>query len=79
MKKILVATPSHNGDVCCDYALAMMEVFRLANDRGYDIRMQFWMHNSIIAEARNILLGMAYEGGFDDLVFIDADQELASS
>jgi len=74
VKKILVATPSHNGDVCCDYALAMMEVFRLASSKGYDVRMQFWMYNSIVAEARNILLGMAHDGDFDDLVFIDADQ-----
>lgn len=74
MRKILVATPSHNGDVCCDYALAMMEVFRLASANGCDVKMQFWMYSSIIAESRNILLGMAYEGGFDELVFIDADQ-----
>jgi hypothetical protein len=74
MKKIMVATPSHNGDVCCDYAIAMMEVFRLAKERGYNVRAQFWMYNSIIAEARNILIGMAYTGDFDAMVFIDADQ-----
>jgi len=74
MKNILIATPSHNGDVCCDYALAMMEVFRLAGSKGYDVKAQFWMYSSVIAESRNILLGMAYDGGFDDLVFIDADQ-----
>jgi hypothetical protein len=74
MRKVLVATPAHSGDVCCDYAIAMMEVFRLAHERGYDIRARFWMYNSIVAEARNILLGIAYEEGFDDMVFIDADQ-----
>ena len=74
MRKVLIATPAHSGDVCCDYAIAMMEVFRLAQERGFDLRAKFWMYNSIVAEARNILLGVAHEGGFDDMVFIDADQ-----
>jgi hypothetical protein len=74
MKKVMVATPSHSGDVCCDYAIAMMEIFRLAKERGYELCSQFWMYNSIVAESRNILIGMAYAGEFDAMVFIDADQ-----
>lgn len=74
MKKVLVGTPSYNGDVCCDYALGLAEACRLASSKGYEIRAKFLMYNSMIAQSRNVLLADAYHGEYDDFIFIDSDQ-----
>lgn len=73
-KRVMIATPAHSGDVCTDYALAMAETFRRVKDFPYDLNLRFWSYNSIVAEARNILISQAYSWGFDELVFVDADQ-----
>ena len=72
--RVLIATPSHDGTVCCDYAVAMAEIFRQAQDRGYNLNLEFWMYESLIQKARNNLLAKAYRQNFDDMVWIDADQ-----
>jgi len=55
---VLIATPSHDGTVCCDYAIAMAEIFRQAQDRGYNLNLEFWMYESLIQKARNNLLAL---------------------
>ena len=72
--RVLVGTPSHQGTVCCDYAVAMCEVFRLAKDRGHQINIHFRMYQSLVQKARNTLFKKAYIENYDALVWIDADQ-----
>ena len=74
MKKVLIATPSHEGTVCCDYAVAMAETFRQNKNYDYELQLQFWMYQSLVQKARNSLLAKAYKNDYDEMVWIDADQ-----
>ena len=72
--KVLIGTPSHEGTVCCDYAIAMCEVFRLAKQHGHDLRLHFNMYSSLVQKSRNKIFKIAYDGDYDALIWIDADQ-----
>lgn len=72
--RVLIGTPSHQGTVCCDYSVAMCEVFRKAKDRGHELNLHFNMYQSLVQKARNKIFKKAYVGKFDAMVWIDGDQ-----
>jgi len=77
-KKILIAVPAYDGRVCCDFSVGIAEIFRLAQENGYELFLQYWMYDSLIHIARNSLFTCAYEQGVDAIVFIDSDQGFTS-
>lgn len=72
--KVLIATPSHDGTVCCDYAIAMAETFRQNKDHNHELQLHFWMYDSLVQKARNNIIAEAYKDNYDQCVWIDADQ-----
>lgn len=73
-KTVLIAVPAYDGRVCCDFSVAIAEIFRLAAENNYELFLQYWMYDSLVHIARNSLMACAHEQGVDELVFIDADQ-----
>ena len=66
-KKILIAVPAYDGRVCCDFSVGIAEIFRLAQENGYELFLQYWMYDSLIHIARNSLFTCAYEQGLTSL------------
>jgi len=73
MRRVAILTPSYDGKVVCDFAVAMAEVFR-RKPADMDVNLNFWMGEALIQKARSNLFCDAYEAGYNDVVFIDADQ-----
>lgn len=74
-RKIAIATPSYDGKVACNFAVSIAEIFRIAGAiPEIEVNLQFWMYEALVQKSRNNLFADAYNGGFDDLIFIDADQ-----
>lgn len=73
-RKVMIATPAHDGAVCVQYAHSIYHTGRLCAEHGIDI-VPIWLPGeSLIQRARNELLRIAVDGDVDDLIFIDADQ-----
>lgn len=75
MRKVLIGTPAHTGQVDVFYANSLCESIRLCMKVGVELRQVFLSFDSIIQNARNDLVTLALKSGVDDLIFIDADQE----
>jgi hypothetical protein len=76
MRRIAILCPSYDGKVVCDFSIAMAVVFqRAARERpDLELNLYFWMGEALLQKARSNLFCDAYDAGFDDIVFIDADQ-----
>jgi hypothetical protein len=57
------------------YANSLCESIRLCTKVGVELRQIFLSYDSLIQNARNDLVAITLRNGFDDLIFIDADQE----
>jgi len=77
--KILIATPSHHGDVCCQYCLGMADTFLYAKENNIDLHLNFMMYQTLIQISRNNLFATAYKENYDEIVFIDSDQGFSSA
>lgn len=77
-KKIFIATPSHSGNVCAAYLIGMAETFRLAHQYNIELNLQLWLNESLVQKARNNLFAKAYNEGYDEIVFIDDDQQFSA-
>lgn len=77
MRRVAILTPSYDGKVVCDFAVTMAEIFR-TKPADMDISLQFWMGEALIQKARSNLFCDAYLNGFNDVVFIDADQSFST-
>lgn len=75
MRRVLVGTPSHSGAVDVYYAHSIGESIRLCVQRAIDLRPVYMAYDSLVQNARNDIVALAIEHKFDDLIFIDADQE----
>jgi hypothetical protein len=60
----------------CDFSVSIAVLFqRAARERpALEVNLAYWMNEALIQKARSNLFCDAYENGFDDVVFIDADQ-----
>lgn len=74
MRKVLIGTPSHNWMNDIRYTHAFGLTIKACIQIGIDLRWLFPPGNALIVDARNELVAEALAHGFDDLVFIDADQ-----
>lgn len=74
-RKVVIGTPCYSGtiDVCYAHSLRMTE--KLAATKGIDITPIYLSYDSLVQRARNDLVRITLEGGFDDLFFIDSDME----
>jgi hypothetical protein len=75
MRKVMIGTPSYDGTVEVRYTFSLVETIRLGVLGGVEIRPVFMAFDSLIQRSRNDLVKLALESQYDDLVFIDADQE----
>ena len=74
MRKVIIATPAHDGRCDAEYTYALAETIRLGTQTGYDIRILILPGEALIQKARSELVMDALQYGFDDLIFIDSDQ-----
>lgn len=74
-RKVLIGTPAHTFQVDVRYTHALMQTLRVCQRDGIELRELFIAGDAIVQNARNDLVRMALQNGFDDLIFIDADQD----
>jgi len=75
MRKVLIGTPAHDGRVDVWYANSLVNTIRLAHQKEILIVPIFMAYDSLVQRARNDLVRIALKDEFDDLIFIDSDQE----
>ncbi len=74
-RRVLIGTPAHDGRVDVYFANALTNTLRLCMQRGIDLREVYLAYDAIVQNARNDLVKLALEHNFDDLIFIDSDQD----
>jgi len=74
MRKVLIGTPSHDGKLDVWYVNSLVNTIRLTPEDTVIVPI-YMAFDSLVQRARNDLVKIALEGDFDDLIFIDGDQE----
>lgn len=74
-RKVLIATPSLDGRLDVWYATSLVNTVRVAQANDIFLHPVFMSYDALIQRARNDLFGLAVEGGYDDIVWIDSDLE----
>lgn len=75
MRKVLIGTPAHDGRVDVWYCNSLVNTIRIAPQNDTMIVPIYMAYDSLVQRARNDLVRLALEEEFDDLLFIDSDQE----
>lgn len=73
-RRVVIATPMHDGRCDAEYAYSLVETMRLCTANGIDLRTLFWPGESLIQKARCHLVAAALQNQYDDLIFIDGDE-----
>ena len=74
MRRVMIGTPCHDGKTDVWYNDALNGTLRQALSHGVELHVVYISYDSLVQRARNDLVRLALHHGFDDLVFIDADQ-----
>ena len=74
-RKVLICTPAHDGRVEVEYCHSLLHTARLLMREGIVMRESFLINCTLIQDIRNAFIKLAIDGNFDDLIFIDADQD----
>ena len=74
-RHVLIGTPTHDFRVDARYASSLTATHRLCMEKGIVLREIFLAGDAIIQNARNDLVQIALDKQYDDLVFIDSDQD----
>jgi hypothetical protein len=74
MRKVLIGTPSYDGKVDVWFANSLVNTIRLTPPDTVIVPV-YMAYDALVQRARNDLVKLALEEEFDDLIFIDADQE----
>ena len=74
-RRVLIGTPSYDGRLEVHFVHALSQTIRLAIEKGVELREVFMSYEAIVQNSRNDLVKLAVEHDFDDLIFIDADQD----
>lgn len=77
VRKVLIATPAYDGRLDVWYTNSLVNTIRIAQANGVFIHPVFMSYDALIQRARNDLFGLAVEGEYDDMIFIDSDMEWA--
>jgi hypothetical protein len=72
-QSVLLATPSLDGTLSCHHVAALLGSIDALRSAGIGWEVTYEIGNSLIADARNQLLGRFHASTHSDLVFIDAD------
>jgi hypothetical protein len=76
MRKVMIGTPCLYGQLDVWYTNSLVNTIKMSKDLG-DIEITpIWISfDALLQRARNDTLHVAYEGDFDDLIWIDSDIE----
>jgi hypothetical protein len=74
-RKVLIATPSLDGRVEAEYAVALAETVRLGVQRGIGIHPLIVCRESLLPNVRNDLMSAVRKFDMSDIIWIDSDQE----
>lgn len=75
MRRVMIGTPCYDWRADVRYIHSLTQTIRMGLDRAIDVREMFPVGNSLIQDARNEAMQLAVQFDFDDLVFIDSDQD----
>jgi hypothetical protein len=75
MKRVLIGTPAHDGRVDVWYANSLVNTIKMAAQLGIQVDPIYMSYDSLVQRARNDLVRLALEQRYDDLIFIDSDQD----
>lgn len=75
MRKVLIGTPAHDGRLDVWYCNSLVNTIKLSMVHGVEIIPVYMSYDSLVQRARNDLVRLAIEDNFDDLIFIDSDEE----
>ena len=75
MRRVLIGTPSYDGRIDVWFANRLIETVKQAEKKGIFVHAIYTSYDSLIQRARNSLIKLAIDGGYDDLFFIDSDTE----
>lgn len=75
MRKVLLGTPAHDGRVDVWYCNSLVNTIKMAPHFDVLIQPVYMSYDSLVQRARNDLVRLALEEKFDDLIFMDSDQE----
>jgi len=75
MRRVLIGTPAHDGRLDVWYCNSLINTIKLSMVHGVEIVPVYMSYDSLIQRARNDLVRLALEENFDDLIFIDSDEE----
>lgn len=74
MRKVLIGTPAYDGRVDVWFANSLINTIRMTPEDTVIIPV-YMAYDSLVQRARNDLVKLALDEDFDDLIFIDSDQE----
>lgn len=74
-RRVLIGTPIHSWQPDAAYAFSLAQTIRMGFERDIEVRELFPGGIAILPHARNGIITAAMQHGFDDLFFIDADQD----
>ena len=75
MRRVLIGTPAHDGRVDVWYCHSLVNTIKMAAQQGVQIDPIYMSYDSLVQRARNDLVRLALEQRYDDLIFMDSDQE----
>lgn len=74
-RKVLIGTPCYDGRLEAWYVNSMRRTEALLAGHGIEITPVYMSYDALVQRARNDLVRIAIENGFDDMMFIDSDIE----
>lgn len=74
-RRVLIGTPAHDWKADVRWIDSFGNTIKLCVEYGIDLRWLFPPGQSLLQHARNELVRDALKHGFDDLIFVDADQD----
>lgn len=74
MRKVLIGTPAYDGRIDVWFANSLVNTIRMTPEDTVIIPV-YMAYDSLVQRARNDLVKLALDEEFDDLIFIDSDQE----
>jgi choline kinase len=75
MRRVLIGTPSYDGKVDVWFANSLIATVKESIEKDVFVHAIYTSYDSLVQRARNSLIKLALDGGYDDLFFIDADVE----
>jgi len=77
MKRVLIGTPCYDGKIDVWYANSVVNCVRIAEAKGVFIHPIWLSYDALVQRARNDLMSIALNQGYDCLVFVDSDVEFS--